>query len=533
MFNYLLLWFDWQWLVFFSCFLIIINCLWSKDLLNRFITPKRKDKNILLRICCRGKKKSTQFFNIKLYSLCVGILFLIILIIWYYLNSSSIYVLYQVKLNLWSWYYLILILIVVTIIIKFYRVRSETNSVNKESAGVLISMSSIFLFYMNIVSLIGLIIIFECQNMLFMYFISIIQIIKQKFNLKGFFTFVVSKLKQRFLWQSSTLLTQYWASFFGVIGLVLCCIFWGTKLGSITWVDLDDFNQIDNFELNNLNFSIFIGCLFITSILVKNGLFPFFFWKPDLYKKLSIWGMFWYVSLYTFSFFLLVLFILKFYIFNWVNKWYYIFWLIFIISSILLINVLFSIVEFKPFLAYMSVFHILFMLTNVVINFVIGNLYSYLYIHFYLLFMINLFAILFSVYGKSINYLTDLQVFTKFSTILAAVICALASMSGIPPFLGFWGKIGIILSLYSVQEYTLGSLCLISGLFLLYFYFQNYRFIGIVWAGVISMRIFIQKKYIYVVFFIYFILMLNSSISFLIGDGIIYSCFLMLLGFLC
>jgi NADH:ubiquinone oxidoreductase subunit 2 (subunit N) len=49
-------------------------------------------------------------------------------------------------------------------------------------------------------------------------------------------------------------------------------------------------------------------------------------------------------------------------------------------------------------------------------------------------------------------------------------------MSGLPPFLGFWAKVSIIIFLLNNSEFILAIIAFSCGLFLMYFYLQNYRF---------------------------------------------------------
>jgi NADH:ubiquinone oxidoreductase subunit 2 (subunit N) len=49
-------------------------------------------------------------------------------------------------------------------------------------------------------------------------------------------------------------------------------------------------------------------------------------------------------------------------------------------------------------------------------------------------------------------------------------------MSGLPPFLGFWAKVAIINYLLYGLEYILALFAMGCGLYLMYFYLQNYRF---------------------------------------------------------
>jgi NADH:ubiquinone oxidoreductase subunit 2 (subunit N) len=92
---------------------------------------------------------------------------------------------------------------------------------------------------------------------------------------------------------------------------------------------------------------------------------------------------------------------------------------------------------------------------------------------------------------------------------------AFAAMSGIPPFISFWLKISIFNILLVESEFFLALLSLASGLILMFFYLQNYRFSGNIkftWKFYI---LFLNYSYIILIiligciiinyFFIYFI----------------------------
>lgn len=529
-FSYCLSFIEIWWAGLVACFLIIISWFWNKDMLVRFITrskSKLKVENFLSRTRYKDKKKISQSTGWRLCGISIYSTRVILFGLFYYFGLEYVYIYFQLCRSISSWLFFFLAISLFSIIIKFYKDRALTNSINTETAGILMVMAVIFSFYLNFNNLLSLVLAFECQNMFFFYFIVIIQILRQNLNLKKLISLVAARLKQRTLWQISSLLIQYWAGFFGAIGLVLCCIFWSIIYGSISWGDLICFGWL-TFIDNNLWKNYLAGILLVIGILLKGGMFPFHFWKPDLYKNLSNWGMFWYVTLYTVMFFLLIIFIIRVYLVDYCYFWYPIFWMLFISSLLLLINVLFSITEIRPFLAYMSVFHLLFILTSAVANFNTGLVYSSMYIFIYILLMVHLFSVLFIIRGKNISYLVDFQALTSVPSALAGLTCAVAAMSGIPPFLGFWGKVGVILGLYGENEYVLGTACLAAGLFLLYFYFQNYRFLGTLWSGALDTIIILQYQYQNVVFWICMIMVTNSCIIFFIGEFISWNNLLLL-----
>jgi NADH:ubiquinone oxidoreductase subunit 2 (subunit N) len=100
----------------------------------------------------------------------------------------------------------------------------------------------------------------------------------------------------------------------------------------------------------------------------------------------------------------------------------------------------------------------------------------YLLIYFFL--SAHFFSVLFIIKNRTLVFLTDLRLVHQLPTLVAGCTCIFVAMSGLPPFAGFWIKLNAIILLFQVGDYYLSILLLCSGFFLLYFYFQNYRFSG-------------------------------------------------------
>ena len=77
-----------------------------------------------------------------------------------------------------------------------------------------------------------------------------------------------------------------------------------------------------------------------------------------------------------------------------------------------------------------------------------------------------------------INFLSDLQVLEHTPTMVFWFIIAIASMAGLPPFLGFWAKFLVLIGLWAHGEYLLTLHVLYVSLIFMYFYFAMYRFAG-------------------------------------------------------
>lgn len=179
---------------------------------------------------------------------------------------------------------------------------------------------------------------------------------------------------------------------------------------------------------------------------------------------------------------------------------------------------IFMITELKPFLAYMSVFHSLYILAALVSVPAKGSSLALFYLYIYLFSMFQFFGMYLSLQGKKIRYLSDFQQLPRLPVVLGGAICSFAAMSGLPPFLGFWGKLVVIFSLVGNRHYTLGIVCLTGGLMVLYFYFQNYRFIGVAKSGLLYRPVRVNWEDLILVLIVILGFFLNFSIIFFILD---------------
>ena len=132
--------------------------------------------------------------------------------------------------------------------------------------------------------------------------------------------------------------------------------------------------------------------------------------------------------------------------------------------------------------------------------------------------MIHFFGVYLSIKDQKIIYLTDFQQLPRLPIFLGSITCSLVAMSGLPPFIGFWGKLGVIFSLFMHGEYALGVVSLSGGLFLLYFYFQNYRFISISQSGLLYKTLLVDYAIFFLVLLVVGGMFLNVSFSFFVID---------------
>lgn len=170
----------------------------------------------------------------------------------------------------------------------------------------------------------------------------------------------------------------------------------------------------------------------------------------------------------------LLVVVLNFYLESW--GYHHVLWVAAVASFVVLSNILFVISELKVFIAYMSVFHSTYILLGA-----LGSLHSAFasslaYLAVYVALVVHFVCVILVLRGRSLHFLTDLQGLSTLPGLSFGFICVFAAMSGIPPLLGFWAKISIISALLTHSEVSLAVLALASGLLLMYFYLQNYRF---------------------------------------------------------
>ena len=105
------------------------------------------------------------------------------------------------------------------------------------------------------------------------------------------------------------------------------------------------------------------------------------------------------------------------------------------------------------------------------------NIYLYTYMFIYNLSLISFFWSLFSFITTKLKTLYTLSELTQNSFIVLNISILLFSMAGVPPFIGFFSKIFVmvlVLNNFYFLFYFLFILLLFLGL---YFYMQNIRFL--------------------------------------------------------
>lgn len=210
--------------------------------------------------------------------------------------------------------------------------------------------------------------------------------------------------------------------------------------------ELGHFISLDTSYTGNLTIAL---VLLVSGLFFKLGAVPFHLWLPDVYEGAPI---------ITTAFFavvpkiMIVGFLTKlFFFFNILPNFYMIFYFSGILSIIVgSLGALYQ-EKLKRIIAYSAINHIGFVLLGLSSGTFNGFFSSFLYLFIYSLISLNLFIIMFSLKnsnGTIMNKLNNLIYLKKSNPTLAfSFAILLFSLAGIPPLMGFFNKLFILLSL--------------------------------------------------------------------------------------
>lgn len=222
---------------------------------------------------------------------------------------------------------------------------------------------------------------------------------------------------------------------------------------------------------------IFAFLLILVSFFFKVGAAPFHIWVVEVYHGVTF-VTFFFFSVYSKFIFFVILFKLLLTVFSDVLWVIDILLLTFGISSIV-IGVIGSLVvlDIRRLLAYGSISHAGFLILSLV-NFNFYSVFSFiLYLLVYMFLMISFFFIILLLKKKYLNKYTNLLDFRfrNFSLFVSLFLFfVFLSMAGVPPFLGFYSKLYVLLNLMSNLENNIYIVLfiLIMNLFGIYVYLR-------------------------------------------------------------
>lgn len=452
---------------------LLYNFNWDRDGSIKYYGPKVKIKNLLSRLKVRVFKYSNIRAHNSLNKLVLWVLWIVCDFLVYWNGFNLILDTSQILVWNLQWFYYIGLVIFFLIMFWSFKNKFFSSELSGNLRYVLICLFIIFHIFIILNNFFILLFLFECQSMLIIYFLGAIQqAIGHKENYK--------KFNIQCLTQLTVLFIQFWAIFVAAIMLIFVVLWFSNSFGLICWEGL---NQLSYFYITKLGFNSYylllvVGLMLLVSLLIKIGMFPFHFWKPELYKNLTLWGVMWYLLAFTFVIVFFILILGNVFLEEIFSYWYILVYLVQVFCLILLLNVIYSITEIKIFIAYMSVFHMSYIFLFFLIERFIMFAYAYNYLSLYIVNMVFFFSSILCLRNKEVKYFTDFLELNQLLFWCCFMVGSFVALSGIPPFIGFWLKTSLIVHLFYKSRFVLAFIVFISGVYLMYFYLQNYRFIG-------------------------------------------------------
>jgi NADH:ubiquinone oxidoreductase subunit 2 (subunit N) len=437
------------------------------------------------------------FLNIYLYY--ILILFQNLWIINYFFNLENTNLCNNLNLNSVSYIYFFQIFFFLIFTFVFFK-KNIFSQKNIESLSSYFIYFILLLYYLIVNNLLLLLFIFEFQSLIIIYLISNIFYLKNNSYLN------FTKINKQSIWYFNSIIYQFWSAFFTAMLLVISILLIFKNFFFIDWINLEIYIYMLNLNQFNLNLieNLIFFSPFVFSLLFKLGLVPFFFWKPEIYKNLTLEILFLYITFYIFSIIFLVLFIFFNY-FMLIQHFFLIYYTpITVISLTILPFLLYIIIEVRVFLSYTSIFHILLILSSLLFKKELMN-FSFLYLYSYLLFNLIFITLLFYINNYSLWYFSDFQWFYLSDTVKIALHQIFLSMAGFPPYFGFFIKVTLLANLALDNNWYLFYFFLFFGFFIGFFYLQNFKFFGLI----LTKRVFF-KRLLIIIFNINYIFTLIS-----------------------
>lgn len=412
--------------------------------------------------------------------------FIIFIYIYFLINNfynytfSSVVKFFNFHIFNYTWVYYIIVNFVLIFLVKILSIHN-LDSLNKP---VEYLVSCIFFFnclfyYLLINNFIAVIFLFELQSFLIIYMLS--TNFFMDINNSTITTLKQNNSNQKSIWYFNSLVYQYWISFVGSLLLIYSILNFFKFTSFNDWLNLESylFMHINLNNFYNFNRLLYYILVLLLGFLLKLGSFPFFIWKPEFYKNISVENLCIFFTIYTFTNLYFIIIFFSKYFFLLKTYFYLIFYIITLVALILVSLIIFSINDIRSFLGYTSIMHILFIILSIFLKSCYNLLISYFYLFTYIFyfFIFSIFLFFFPTKNNIWNF-TDIQYYSKNNFISFGFFFFMLSMAGIPPFLGFFSKFFFISLLIHNEEYLLFFLTLTVSLFLSFFYLLNYRFIG-------------------------------------------------------
>lgn len=105
--------------------------------------------------------------------------------------------------------------------------------------------------------------------------------------------------------------------------------------------------------------------------------------------------------------------------------------------------------------------------------------------------LVFFFSIFFMFDTRLFRTLSEYKFFKTNSFINSTLVVVFFSLAGVPPFLGFFGKFLVFLTIFASSHFFYFLIFLIFNLFVIFFYIQNIRFL----FGKAQTNVYIFKKF--------------------------------------
>jgi NADH-quinone oxidoreductase subunit N len=254
-------------------------------------------------------------------------------------------------------------------------------------------------------------------------------------------------------------------------------------LGTFNYFEIELLLYFNNISpLNIFIFDCLINffiCLLILSFLIKIGAAPFHFWYIDIYSGSPYIVTFFLLVISKFSFLVVILYLLNFVFYSLLNLWKILIIVVLIVSILVgYIGAIYQI-KIKKIIAYSSVSNLsLFLSLYFICNFYSLSVFIIVSFIYFMNLIAFFYCILlsFNITSKSfiskISHLKSLFNSNKFLTVLFVVV--IFSLASLPPFIGFFSKLFVLLLLSEGTKinYLIIFLILFGGVFSIFYYLR-------------------------------------------------------------
>lgn len=457
----------------------LYNFNWNRDGILKYTGNTQKLPNLLQKTKYNIFKGENKTLQNTLTQVILCLFYLIWFLINYWNGYTIIYNMCQINIKNLTWFYLSFLLYLFIILFHSFKNVFQCSNFITDLRYSILFLFIICIFIINLNNLFAVVFLLECQSIFIVYFL----LTTHQFT-KNTVTNTTSDmykcLNTHYLSHLNLLFIQFWVIFVAAIVLLFVLLWFSAIVGVACWTDLNylSFFYIFKIGLGNYFVILIIGLFLLLGLSLKIGIFPFHFWKPDLYKNITLWGMIWYLLIFTFALLFFSITLFNLYLESNLYYWQVLLYILAISGLGFLINIIFIITELKVFIAYTSVFHMIYIILFFICEKSSSIIFSLNYLIIYTSIMLYFFLVLLCIENKEFKFLTDFNIVNQSYLWGCFLLSSVLAMSGIPPFIGFWLKISLIVNLLYMNKLLLVGIVFGTGVCLIYFYVQNYRFVG-------------------------------------------------------